>query len=82
MPRYFFDITSEHTVRDEDGETLPDSETARDAAIRIASEVLPVHSRQLVQTGRVAVTVRDERGAVVHEVECRLTSRSGRAGAG
>lgn len=75
MPRYFFDITSEHAVRDEDGEELADSESARDVAIRIAAEVLPVHSRQLVQTGRVAVTVRDEGGVVVHELECRLTTR-------
>ncbi|HYD28090.1 DUF6894 family protein [Brevundimonas sp.] len=76
MPRYFFDITSEHAVQDEDGEELASSESARDVAIRIAAEVLPVHSRQLVQTGRVAVSVRDERGVIVHELECRLTSRS------
>lgn len=75
MPRYFFDIASEHTIRDEDGEDLADSETAREVAIRIASELLPVHARQLALTGRVAVTVRDERGVTVHELECRLTTR-------
>jgi hypothetical protein len=76
VPRYFFDIASEHTIRDEDGENLPDSEAARETAIRIASELLPIHSRQLVQTGRVAITVRDERGATLHELECRLTTRT------
>ncbi|HYC67102.1 DUF6894 family protein [Brevundimonas sp.] len=76
MPRYFFDIASEHAIRDEDGEDLPDSEAARDMAIRIAAELLPVHSRQLAQTGRVAITVRDEQGATVHELECRLTTRT------
>ena len=75
MPRYFFDISSEHAIRDEDGEDLADHETAREVAIRIASEVLPVHARQLAQTGRVAITVRDEQGAVIHELECRLTTR-------
>ena len=76
VPRYFFDIASEHAIRDEDGEDLVDSEAARDAAIRIAAELLPVHSRQLAQTGRVAITVRDEQGATVHELECRLTTRA------
>ena len=76
MPRYFFDIASEHAIRDEEGEDLADSETAREVAIRIASELLPVHARQLARTGRVAVTVRDADGAVVHELECRLTTRS------
>jgi len=76
VPRYFFDIASEHAIRDEDGEDLPDSEAARDMAIRIAAELLPVHSRQLAQTGRVAITVRDEQGATVHELECRLTTRT------
>lgn len=80
MPRYFFDIASTRSVRDEDGEILADSEAARDVAIRIASELLPVQSRQLVQTGRVAVNVRDERGAIIHELECRLTTRSPVAG--
>jgi hypothetical protein len=75
MPRYFFDIHSEHTIRDEDGEDLTDHETARDVAIRVASELLPVHARQLAQTGRVAITVRDGHGAVIHELECRLTTR-------
>jgi hypothetical protein len=75
MPRYFFDISSEHAMRDEDGEDLADHETARDVAIRIASELLPIHARQLAQTGRVAITVRDERDTVIHELECRLTTR-------
>lgn len=82
MPRYFFDISSEHAIRDEDGEDLADHETARDVAIRVAAELLPVHSRQLAQTGRVAITVRDEQGAVIHELECRLTSRRASAGGG
>ena len=81
MPRYFFDIASEHAIRDEDGEDLADSETARDVAIRIASELLPVHARQLIQTGRVAITVRDERGATLHELECRLATRNPAAAA-
>ena len=76
MPRYFFDIASEHAIRHEDGEDLADSEAARDAAIDIASELLPVHRRQLAQTGRVAITVRDQAGAVLHELECRLTSHA------
>ena len=76
MPRYFFDITSEHAIRDEVGEDLADSESAREVAIRIASELLPVHSRQLAQVGRVAITVRDADGVMVHELECRLTTRS------
>ena len=76
MPRYFFDIASEHAIRDEDGEDLADSETARDVAIRIAAELVPVHARQLALTGRVAITVRDEQGATVHELECRLTTRA------
>lgn len=80
MPRYFFDIASPHSVRDEDGEILADSEAARDVAIRIASELLPVHSRQLVRSGRVAVSVRNDEGAIVHELECRLTTRSPVAG--
>jgi len=80
MPRYFFDIDSEHATRDEDGEELADSETAREVAIRIASELLPVHARQLALTGRVAITVRDEDGVTVHELECRLTTRSAGAG--
>lgn len=74
MPRYFFDISSEHAIRDEDGEDLADGETARDVAIRIAAELLPGHARQLAQAGRVAITVRDQ-GGVVHELECRLTTR-------
>ena len=74
MPRYFFDIASEHAIRDEDGEDLADGEAARDAAIRIASELLPVHRRQLAQTGRLAITVRGQDGAVLHELKCRLTS--------
>ncbi|HYC75877.1 DUF6894 family protein [Brevundimonas sp.] len=76
MPRYFFDIFSEQATRDEEGEELADRETAREVAIRIAAELLPGHSRQLARTGRVAVTVRDAEGAVVHELECRLTTRS------
>lgn len=76
MPRYFFDIASEHALRDEEGEDLADSEAARDAAIRIAAELLPVHARQLAQTGRVAIIVRDEHGAILHELECRLTTPS------
>ncbi|HZW16584.1 MAG TPA: hypothetical protein VFF66_10070 [Brevundimonas sp.] len=75
MPRYFFDVSSEQALRDEDGEDLADHDTARDVAIRIAAELLPAHVRQLARTGRVAVTVRDEQGAVVHELECRLTTR-------
>lgn len=63
-------------MRDEDGEDLVDHETARDVAIRIAAEVLPGHSRQLAQSGRVAITVRDADGMIVHELECRLTTRS------
>lgn len=80
MPRYFFDIASTRSVRDEDGEILADSEAARDVAIRIASELLPVHSRQLVRSGRVAVSVRNDEGAIVHELECRLTTPSPVAG--
>ena len=76
MPRYFFDIASEHTIRDEEGEELADGETAREVAIRIAAELLPIHARHLALTGRVAVTVRDEHGDTLHELECRLTTRS------
>ncbi|NJC40364.1 hypothetical protein GGQ87_000622 [Brevundimonas alba] len=80
MPRFFFDISSDRAIRDDEGEDLADTETARDVAIRIAAELLPVHTRQLAQTGRVAIIVRDENGEIIHELECRLTTRSPGAG--
>lgn len=62
-------------VRDQEGEPLADDAAARDVAVRIAAELLPVHASQLARTGRFAVAVRDETGAVLHELECRLISR-------
>lgn len=73
--RYFFDIHADRVVRDLDGESLADHAAARDAAVRIAAELLPVHAPRLARIGRLAVAVRDETGAVLHELECRLISR-------
>lgn len=72
--RYFFDIHADRVVRDLDGEPLADDAAARDVAVRIAAELLPVHAPQLARIGRLVIAVRDETGAVLHELECRLIS--------
>jgi hypothetical protein len=74
LPRYFFDIASVSASRDGEGEDLPGRDAALAAAIRIASELLPIHNLLLERTGRIAMVVRDEAGVILHELECRLTS--------
>ena len=65
MPRYYFHTADGITVRDEDGEELPDLEAAKDVAIEVLSELLPAKARGLWETKTFSVSVKDEAGRLV-----------------
>ena len=66
LPRFFFDVSEEHP--DTIGVDLPDSRSARAEAIRAAGEILKDIDGDF--SGREWImTVRDERGQFVLEVQ-------------
>jgi hypothetical protein len=65
MPRFFFDfVDNGHSVPDDDGYDLPDTECARAEALKTLGEIA---KGELAKNGHddFQVAVRDESGAVV-----------------
>ncbi|PZN93284.1 MAG: hypothetical protein DCF30_21920 [Hyphomicrobiales bacterium] len=64
MPRYFFDTLNGEHVVDRDGEVLLDNESARQAAIRVVSELTPMKASHLWAGDDFKVVIRDENGII------------------
>ncbi len=60
MPRYFFDTLDGEHVIDHDGEVLEDRDAARQAAIRVVSELTPSRAPHLWDGEILEIVVRDE----------------------
>lgn len=59
MNRYYFNIEDGSRLRDARGETLPDADAARRAAIEIMSQILTGHIAHLAPGGQLAIRVLD-----------------------
>ena len=64
MPRYFFDTLDGEHVIDHDGEVLLDNESARQAAVRIVSELTPTKAPHLWAGEDFKIVLRDENGVL------------------
>ena len=60
MARYFFNLTNGSTIRDPDGEMLPDIDAAKAAAARMASDL--ARYKRLSEIAGVYVGVTGEQG--------------------
>ena len=68
MPRYFFHFTNERTLRDDEGEDLPDLAAAKAHAARIAAELVSEP-----ESHAFAVLITDEHGTELGSVPIRRT---------
>jgi len=68
MPRYFFHFTNERTLRDDEGEDLPDLTAAKAHAVRIAAELVSEP-----ESHAFAVLITDEHGTELGSVPIRRT---------
>jgi hypothetical protein len=73
MPRYFFDTLDGEHVIDQDGEVLPDKETARQIATRIVAELTPSKSPDLWCGEPFKVVLRDDNNRVVGSLTVTAT---------
>ncbi len=71
MPRYFFHLFNDETVRDEEGTDVPNAATALQSAARMAREMAAesVRDGRLVLDHRIEVT--DQSGSTVGVVHFR-----------
>ena len=72
MPRYFFDLTQgDQTLPDEEGIELPDIETVRRQARRIAKRILPTLPERFPDQ---AFIIRDEAGQIALAVDIKASA--------
>jgi len=70
MAHYFFNMTNGNTIRDPDGEELPDLGSAKKTARLVAQDV--ARNKLRPQTAGVYVYVTDERGKKVFRTPLAL----------
>lgn len=75
MPRYFFDTLDGQKLIDDEGEMLPDDETAKIAAAQIATELTPSRVAHIWKGEHFKVVIRDEQKLVIGYVTVMATSQ-------
>lgn len=69
MPRYYFRTTPNGRQTDIEGEVLPNDNAACASAVASLSELLPVHSGEMVEGSTFGVAVAREDGTDFYRIE-------------
>ena len=65
MPRYHFHAADGVAIQDAQGEELPDLQAAKDVALDVLAELLPMKRRDFWAHKVFSVSVRDEGGRLI-----------------
>lgn len=65
MTRYYFHAADGVQFRDAEGEELPDLDAAKDVALQVLTEMLPLKRDDFWNTKKFSVSVKDQTGRLV-----------------
>ena len=77
MPRFYFNVFDGRSTRDTDGVNLPDCETARCEAIRLAGALLDEESPRLKDGDDWRLEVTDKTGLILIRLDFSVTVSAG-----
>ena len=76
MPRYFFDVHDGYSSTDTDGTELPDWQTARREAVRLAGQILTDEADKLLLGEEWRMEVTDATGLTMFKLDICFTEAS------